>query len=96
MARFGDAERVRIADNSREAAQASAERVTRLIGRPVADPVELDVTDHAALVEFLRPVDSFLSAVPYWNNPAYVAWCRPGWPSPALRTLPSYRSAASA
>ena len=69
MARFGGAERVRVADISGAAAQASADRVNRLIGRPVADPVELDVTDHAALVEFLRPVDSFLSAVPYWNNP---------------------------
>jgi len=69
MARFGEAERVRIADIRLEAAQASADRVNRLIGRPIADPVQLDVTDHAALVEFLHPVDSFLSAVPYWNNP---------------------------
>jgi lysine 6-dehydrogenase len=69
MARFGEADRVRVADISREVAQASADRVNRLIGRPIADPFQLDVTDHAALVEFLRPVDSFLSAVPYWNNP---------------------------
>ncbi len=69
MARFGEAERVLIADISLEAAQASADRVNRLIGHPLADPVQLDVTDHAALVEFLLPVDSFLSAVPYWNNP---------------------------
>ncbi len=52
------------------AAQSSAARVNGLIGSDVATAVQLDVTDHAALVEFLAPVDSFLSAVPYWNNPA--------------------------
>ena len=70
MAKWGDAERVLVADISADAAQASAKRVNDLIGRPIAEPVELDVTDHVALVEFLTPVDSFLSAVPYWNNPA--------------------------
>jgi lysine 6-dehydrogenase len=70
MARWGDAERVLIADIRAEAANAAATRVNDLIGRPVAEPFELDVTDHATLVEFLTPVDSFLSAVPYWNNPA--------------------------
>jgi len=69
MAKRGDAERVLIADISGDAANASAQRVNELIGRPLAEPVQLDVTDHAALVEFLTPVDSFLSAVPYWNNP---------------------------
>jgi lysine 6-dehydrogenase len=69
MAKWGDAERVLIADLSAEAAEASARRVNGLIGRDIAAPVQLDVTDRAPLVEFLTPVDSFLSAVPYWNNP---------------------------
>jgi lysine 6-dehydrogenase len=69
MARWGDAERVLVADIRADAANASTKRVNDLIGHPVAEPVELDVTDHAALVAFLAPVDSFLSAVPYWNNP---------------------------
>ena len=69
MAKWGDAERVLIADISADAAEASAARVNDLIGRPIVAPVQLDVTDHAALVEVLTPVDSFLSAVPYWNNP---------------------------
>jgi lysine 6-dehydrogenase len=30
----------------------------------------VDVTDHDQLKTFLKDVDSFLSAVPYWNNPA--------------------------
>jgi lysine 6-dehydrogenase len=70
MARNGDAERVLIADISAGAARTSAARVNALIGSDVATPVQLDVTDQAALVAFLGPVDSFLSAVPYWNNPA--------------------------
>jgi lysine 6-dehydrogenase len=69
MAKWGDAERVLIADISDGAARAAAARINDLIGRPIAEPVQLDVTDHTALVEFLAPVDSFLSAVPYWNNP---------------------------
>ena len=62
MARWGDAERVLIADISADTAQASAKRVNDLIGRPIAEPVRLDVTDHVALVGFLTPADSFLSA----------------------------------
>ena len=69
MAVWGDAERVLIADSSADAAEAAARRVNGLIGRDIARPIQLDVTDHTALVEFLTPVDSFLSAVPYWNNP---------------------------
>ena len=70
MAVWGDAERVLIADISADAAQRSAGRVNDLIGVEIASPVQLDVTDRDALVAFLGPVDSFLSAVPYWNNPA--------------------------
>ncbi len=70
MARHGDAARVLIADISMGAARSSAARVNGLIGSDIATAVQLDVTDRAALVAFLGPVDSFLSAVPYWNNPA--------------------------
>jgi len=70
MARNGDAARVLIADISEEAAQTAASRVNDLIGSDVAIAARLDVTDTEALVAFLEPVDSFLSAVPYWNNPA--------------------------
>lgn len=69
MARFGDAKRVLIADISLETARRSAARINELLGTPVAEPSEVDVTDHAQLKAFLDPVDSFLSAVPYWNNP---------------------------
>jgi len=69
MARWGDASRVLIADIRPEAARASAARVNDLVGSDVATAHRLDVTDHNALVALLGPVDSFLSAVPYWLNP---------------------------
>ena len=70
MARNGDAERVLVADISDDAARTSAARVNALVGSDMATPVQRDVADHAALVAFLEPLDSFLSAVPYWHNPA--------------------------
>jgi lysine 6-dehydrogenase len=69
MARFGDAKQVLIADISLEAAEKSAARVNRLVGTPVAEARHVDVTKRDQLKAFLDPVDSFLSAVPYWNNP---------------------------
>jgi lysine 6-dehydrogenase len=70
MAKFGDAKKVVIADVDEAAARASAERVNRLIGSGIAEGVALDVTNRSELVAFLEPIDSFLSAVPYWLNPA--------------------------
>jgi lysine 6-dehydrogenase len=69
MAKFGDARALLIGDVSLEAAQRSAARVNRLIGREIAQPHQVDVTDHEELKFFLKDVDSFLSAVPYWYNP---------------------------
>lgn len=69
MARFGDADRVLLGDADVDAARRSADRVNGLVGRPVASAHPIDVTDEAALGAFLEPVDSFLSAVPYWLNP---------------------------
>ena len=70
MAKFGDAKQVLVADISLEAAQKSAARVNKLIGRDIASPHQLDVTNAEQLKGFLSRVNSFLSAVPYWNNPA--------------------------
>jgi lysine 6-dehydrogenase len=70
MARFGDAEKVLIADIDRRAAEASAQRVNTLLNTRIAEAVQLDVTDQEELESFLTGVDSFLSAVPYWFNPA--------------------------
>ena len=70
MAKFGEAKKVVIADVDKDAALASAERVNTLTHSEIAEGVALDVTDRSALASFLDPVDSFLSAVPYWLNPA--------------------------
>jgi lysine 6-dehydrogenase len=69
MARFGDASKVLIGDVTLEAAQKSAARVNKLIGKPIAEAHRVDVTNHDPLKAFLDSVDSFLSAVPYWHNP---------------------------
>jgi len=73
MARFGDAKRVLIADVDRAAAEASARRVNTLLDSRIAEAVTLDVTDAQQLDTILTQVDSFLSAVPYWLNPAITA-----------------------
>jgi lysine 6-dehydrogenase len=68
MARWGDAERVVVADQSFEQARAASERVDRLLGRTVAEPRKLDVRDVSSVEALLKDVDSFLSAVPYFFN----------------------------
>jgi lysine 6-dehydrogenase len=70
LATHGDASVVHIADASLEAATKAANRVNKLVGREIAVPHQLDVTDRAALLAFLAGIDSFVSAVPYWLNPA--------------------------
>ncbi|MCJ7752946.1 MAG: saccharopine dehydrogenase NADP-binding domain-containing protein [Thermoanaerobaculales bacterium] len=70
MAKFGEAKKVVIADIDGDAALASADWVNTLTHSEIAEGVALDVTDRSALASFLDPVDSFLSAVPYWLNPA--------------------------
>ena len=70
MARFGDAARVKIADVDLAAASRAAARVNTLAGCEIAHPFAVDAADPVALRGFLDDVDSFLSAVPYWLNPA--------------------------
>jgi lysine 6-dehydrogenase len=69
MAKWGDAEKVFIGDASLDAAQKAADRVDKLLGKKIAFPVRVDATDRNDVVKFLTPIDSFLSAVPYWLNP---------------------------
>lgn len=68
LARFGDAERIVVADRELEVARGAARRVNDLARRSVAVAERLDVTDVAAVVSLLTGVDSFLSAVPYTLN----------------------------
>jgi lysine 6-dehydrogenase len=69
MAKYGDAKNVLVADINLEAARKSAARINKLLGKDIAIAHQVDVTDAEQLTTFLRQVDSFLSAVPYWNNP---------------------------
>jgi len=68
MIKFGEADGVLLADQSLAAARASAARVNELLNTGKARPLQLDVTDHDALVAALTGVDAFLSAVPYYLN----------------------------
>ncbi len=68
MIKFGDAERVLLADQSLDVAQAAAGRVNELLNTDKAKGVQLDVTDRDALLAVLTGIDAFLSAVPYYFN----------------------------
>jgi len=68
MACWGDAQRVILADYDVEIARRAAERVNKLIGSPIVQPVQVDVNDLKAVERVLTGVDSFLSAVPYYYN----------------------------
>jgi lysine 6-dehydrogenase len=68
LAKFGDGERVTLADLSLEQAKAAAERVNELMGRPVAEALALDVRDPAAVRRALAGQNVALSAVPYFFN----------------------------
>jgi lysine 6-dehydrogenase len=59
-----DVERVTLADVNGE----SAHRVASIIGSPKVLPVQIDVRDHAAVVELMRGHDAVLSCVVYKLN----------------------------
>jgi lysine 6-dehydrogenase len=68
MARFGHAEEVLLVDIDPHAAQTSARRVNRLLGRRVAKAVQADVHDIHELASVLDGTSSLLSAVHYSLN----------------------------
>lgn len=68
MARWSDAQRVIMADRDLGVARQAAERINTLLGRSVAEPRPVDVTDLDAVERILEGVDAFLSAVPYFYN----------------------------
>lgn len=68
VALLGDASRVTLADFDANAAKAAAERVNRLLGRPTADAIQLDVTDVAAVRRAIKGYTVALSGVPYFYN----------------------------
>jgi len=68
LAKFGEAQKIILADVSEEAAAQSAGRINKLIGRQVAFPQQLDVSDPTGLAQTLEGIDVTLSAVPYYFN----------------------------
>ncbi|MBZ0283424.1 MAG: saccharopine dehydrogenase NADP-binding domain-containing protein [Anaerolineae bacterium] len=65
MVKWGNAAHVLLLDTNHNAAIQAAERINRLIGHPVVSAAQVDVCNHGALVELLKPVDVFLCAVPF-------------------------------
>ncbi|NJD60702.1 MAG: hypothetical protein FIA98_15020, partial [Anaerolineae bacterium] len=68
MARWGEAKQVILADRELVIAERAAQRVNQLMGRPIAEARQVDVTNLAALEAVLSGVDAFVSAVPYYFN----------------------------
>ncbi|HET7375814.1 MAG TPA: saccharopine dehydrogenase C-terminal domain-containing protein [Anaerolineae bacterium] len=68
LAKFGGAERVTLADVDRSIAQAAADRVNQLLGRSIAQAIELDVKDDQAVRQAAQGCTVMLSAVPYFFN----------------------------
>jgi lysine 6-dehydrogenase len=69
----GQAATVVLADMDRSIADRAAERVNRLTGQDRAHAVRVDATDRRQVVEFLRPLDAFLSSASYRFNLEVVA-----------------------
>jgi lysine 6-dehydrogenase len=68
LVRFGDAERITLADADLATATAAVKRVNRLTGRAAAEAVPLDVSDAQAVAGALQDHHVALSAVPYYFN----------------------------
>lgn len=104
LARFADAERIRLADASLEQAQRSALRVNGLVGQEICEAVQLDVLDSDALLRFLEPLDVVLSCVPYWMHAQLVPtsilakthWCDLGGDTDITMQILSNDAAAKA
>lgn len=68
LAKNGDASRVVLVDMDPLQAQKSANRVNHLLQRNAVESRQINVKDPAALIPFLKEIDAFVSAVPYYLN----------------------------
>lgn len=68
LAKFGEADRVTLADLDVNAAHAAADRVNRLTGASLADAIALDVRDRDATQRAIAGYTVALSAAPYFFN----------------------------
>jgi lysine 6-dehydrogenase len=75
LARFGEAERIVLADADPGVAVRAAARVKELVGREVAEAATVDASAPAALESVLVGARVALSAVPYWLNLGITEAC---------------------
>jgi len=68
LGKFGEAGKITMADSDRARAQSAAECVNKLLGRPIAQALALDVRDENAVRGALAGHDVALSGVPYFFN----------------------------
>lgn len=68
LAKFGNAEEVRLIDIDLKVAETAAGRVNELQGRQIATAHEVDITNISQLSSILTGVTSIISAVPYSHN----------------------------
>jgi lysine 6-dehydrogenase len=68
LAVHGDASEVVLADLDLATAGRAAERINRLVGRQVASPKQVDVTDPSSVARTIQGSNGVLSAVPYYHN----------------------------
>jgi len=69
LAQFADPAAVLMGDANIEQAKKAADRVNKLVGRHVCEPVQVDASDCSSLRNFLDRADIVLSCVPYWMHP---------------------------
>ena len=69
LARFGDADEVRLLDLDLRAARAATDRVNALVGREVAKSGIVNASDKSSAAQVLEGMHACLSAAPYFLNP---------------------------
>ncbi len=69
LAKHADPEAIVMGDVSQAQAQASADRVNRLVGREICIAKSVDALNPESLAAFLEPIDVLVSCVPYWMHP---------------------------
>lgn len=68
LARHGEAEGITLVDRDPEIARAGAERLNRLLGRPIAEPAVGDASQPETFAPLLKGADGLLSAASYRFN----------------------------
>lgn len=68
LVRFGNAQRVVLADVDADAAQRAAERIGHLTGQSIVSAAQVDVRDAAVVRKAMTGHDVVLSAAPYYFN----------------------------